>query len=711
MSFAFRRFGRNVANHRQMHRPNTPISLADLSAAGVRLRPYEAVTLVHELMLQVARGEVAGVPSAHVIRLSASGTVSVEGPVGAGGRPIMRAAQLLDSLLPASDAGNQFRVPGGLKLVVARALGTLDLPPFTSLEAFADALSRFSATNPAATVTNLVVTWSEFVGSRAPEAPDPIRHQRSPGLSSRSSRPADRLSWVKCRRSLTVSDIRRARRATGAPLAHVAARSRIPVGLLRQLEWGYLVNWPAGQYGRTQLIRYARASGLDEQLVLSTIEPLLEEAESRRSLVQWTPPVDALVVASGSNESLSDPIVEIEEIAVSPAQRDLPLQWPVTASLEPPTRTRTKVLAALAIPALLAISLVPAWWAHSMRRAPDTNIALEQSATRVAPRGRWHRPRHPGALRHLRPHRLMSQQETVNRHLPRTRRPVRRARSESDRRAPLPDARLETDSASPAYRLAADGGAFSQSLASVGTAMFYHPDDEGRATLMRGDTDSRGAVLRITRIVDDSARNFHLRPSPDGSRIAFDSDRGGVRGVYVADADGRNVQRISPEGWAAIPSWSPDGSTLAFVREDDKQPEVWNLWTIDLSSRQLKQVTRHRYGQPWGGSWFSDGRRLAYAHGDRLIVRDLRSDAERVFVYHQPDDEFSPDWNFTGMIQDAELLHAVGLRLANSAEWPNWSQDSEFRAARDASAAERGGTAPAPTPLPAPDPAKPGERG
>jgi Zn-dependent M28 family amino/carboxypeptidase len=58
-------------------------------------------------------------------------------------------------------------------------------------------------------------------------------------------------------------------------------------------------------------------------------------------------------------------------------------------------------------------------------------------------------------------------------------------------------------------------------------------------------------------------------------------------------------------------------------------------------------------------------------------------------MYHQPDDEFDASWDFTGMAQDAELIHAVGERLANSSEWPNWSQDSEFRAARDKSDAER----------------------
>jgi Zn-dependent M28 family amino/carboxypeptidase len=64
--------------------------------------------------------------------------------------------------------------------------------------------------------------------------------------------------------------------------------------------------------------------------------------------------------------------------------------------------------------------------------------------------------------------------------------------------------------------------------------------------------------------------------------------------------------------------------------------------------------------------------------------------------YHQPSDEWHADWDWSGVAENAELLHQVGLRLVNSREWPNWSVDSEFRAARDASAAERTGIAPAP---------------
>ena len=77
--------------------------------------------------------------------------------------------------------------------------------------------------------------------------------------------------------------------------------------------------------------------------------------------------------------------------------------------------------------------------------------------------------------------------------------------------------------------------------------------------------------------------------------------------------------------------------------------------------------------------------------------------------YHQPDDEFLPSWDYSGIVSDGGLLHAVGRNLANGNSWPNWSPDSEFRATRDSSASERGGgVAPAPEPMPAP---AAGERG
>jgi Zn-dependent M28 family amino/carboxypeptidase len=57
--------------------------------------------------------------------------------------------------------------------------------------------------------------------------------------------------------------------------------------------------------------------------------------------------------------------------------------------------------------------------------------------------------------------------------------------------------------------------------------------------------------------------------------------------------------------------------------------------------------------------------------------------------YHQPADEWSADWDWSGVVEDLTLLHDLGWKLATSREWPGWASDSEFKAARDATKAQR----------------------
>jgi hypothetical protein len=616
-----------------MPRPNGRLSLADLAAAGVRLRPYEAVTIAREVALQVVRSQFAGVPSPNVIRLSSTGSVSVEGPVAAGGRPVVRVAQLLDALLPDHDgahhAESDFRVPGGLKLVVARALGTLDLPPFGSMESFIEALDRFGATDPAAAITNLVVSAVQATAARTPERDSPVlpvAAQVQPFAAAQvqlfaAGRPNEALP-LQSRASLTISDIRRARRATGVPLVKVAERSRIPVGLLRQLEWGYLFNWPRGRYGRTQLVRYARAAGLDEELVLSAVTPLID-------CVEAGPAAPKTAAASEPAALVRRPAAELDlrptqevEVQVSPAAT---LLVPIEAAEIHRHRRRGSLFAALAAAAVVTI-VAPMWWASpgqpTVSHAPAPQAAGTTANTRDSPAAALEQPREDPGVATTAPH-------PSARPEPRASRP----------RVGAPPGRLDgvapsgTASAMPsaaAHQLTSEQ-AFSPSLASAGTAMFYSERGARGVTPVRDDTTGDGSVLRITRIVDDSANNYHVRPSPDGKRIVFDSNRDGIRGVYVASEEGHQVRRVSGEGFAAVPSWSPDGQTLAFVRAEPDRPTVWNVWTLQLDSGEMRRVTEHADGQPWGASWFPDGRRIVYSHQDRLIVRDLQSGAERVF--------------------------------------------------------------------------------
>ncbi|MCF8503768.1 MAG: M28 family peptidase [Caulobacter sp.] len=63
--------------------------------------------------------------------------------------------------------------------------------------------------------------------------------------------------------------------------------------------------------------------------------------------------------------------------------------------------------------------------------------------------------------------------------------------------------------------------------------------------------------------------------------------------------------------------------------------------------------------------------------------------AYRKDQYHQPADEWSDAWPLDGMASDIRLLVQLGKSLAGSDVWPAWGEGSEFKAARDASAAAR----------------------
>ena len=551
-----------------------PVSLSELSNP---LGAVEAATIVRELALRVVHGTIPGVPSLQVVRLCPSGKITVEGPVAADGHEVARAAHLLETLLPSFQIGA--RVPGALRLVVARGLGTLDLPPYGSLQEFADALSRFAAEDAEDCIRRLMATQPERSGS--PET-------RAGSVTSLSVPGSEEDA------AITISDIRRARRATGMTLGDISARIRIPAPLLCELEWGYLDNWPATPAVRRDIVSYARAAGLDDQLVVRTVWPLFEEslqargsALGSRALV----PPPAVVHAVPVDEDAGIDI-EIHD-ADNPAGLATIIDQDgyATTSAVPPelvaeySRRNSGLVAAFVIPALIAIGLAPAAWDRLTQPG-----AMPSAAPAPVPTGP------PGSSQ------------------------------------PAPDlARTVSDRQSdrPTVASAPDGPTLSPAFASVGTAMFHRADADADALRPRGD--GRGSVLRITSVIEPRARNFHARPSPDGARIAFDSDREGERGVYVSDVDGRNVRRVSGPGFSAIPSWSPDGRMLAFVRAEPHEPNVWNLWTVELATGDMRRLTSYREGQLWGASWFPDGSRVAYSHDTRLVVRDLSTGDERVY--------------------------------------------------------------------------------
>src|SRR5262245_415487 len=332
-------------------------SLLDLSVAGVLLSLSQAVSIVRELISRVVAGELAGVPSPSVIRFSDYG-LTIDGPVDAEGRDVAHAVQLLDALLPPSPT----RVPGPLRVVMARATGLLDLPRYDSLEAFATALARFAAAEPAdAIARSLATAWSRTpqgaAGAAAASETDVAGDARASEAASRAAAIVPVIGSP-----LTVSDIRRARRATFLSLTEIAFHSGIPVPRLLELEWGDLRNFPNGAEGHELLVRYARAAGLDETVVVDAIDPLLT-AHAGRSAVTWT-------VVGEPALALELP-VGLESSGLLPFP---PVRPDVRSSLSSSRRFRRSQLAAAAV-LLVAVTAAGLWQRATRSSAPGPTAA------------------------------------------------------------------------------------------------------------------------------------------------------------------------------------------------------------------------------------------------------------------------------------------------------------------------------------------------
>ncbi|HVM53038.1 MAG TPA: LpqB family beta-propeller domain-containing protein [Acidimicrobiales bacterium] len=103
--------------------------------------------------------------------------------------------------------------------------------------------------------------------------------------------------------------------------------------------------------------------------------------------------------------------------------------------------------------------------------------------------------------------------------------------------------------------------------------------------------------------------------SPDGSKLAFVSDAGGITGVYTVAADEPALPvRVSPLDVAARdPRWSPDGKSIAFTGRDllpiTELLDHSRLWIARADGTNARPLPARTWGRP---AWSPDGRWLAY---------------------------------------------------------------------------------------------------
>lgn len=103
--------------------------------------------------------------------------------------------------------------------------------------------------------------------------------------------------------------------------------------------------------------------------------------------------------------------------------------------------------------------------------------------------------------------------------------------------------------------------------------------------------------------------------SPDGSRIAFARFRfGGAQGVFTMPARGGALTRLT-RNEDDQPAWSPDGKTIAFARGEE---EFTKIFLMSATGRGIRQLTHGEIES--SPAWAPDGRRLVFLRDFRVTV-------------------------------------------------------------------------------------------
>ncbi|WP_085219443.1 amidohydrolase family protein [Allosphingosinicella indica] len=127
---------------------------------------------------------------------------------------------------------------------------------------------------------------------------------------------------------------------------------------------------------------------------------------------------------------------------------------------------------------------------------------------------------------------------------------------------------------------------------------------------------------RATRIAAGLAYEVQPRFSPDGSQIAFTSDRGGGDNIWLMNADGSNKRQLTKESFTLLnnPTWSPDGQSIAARKHFTTgrslgTGEVWLYHIAGGSGVALVERPNPQHQKELGEPMFSpDGKAIYFSY-------------------------------------------------------------------------------------------------
>jgi len=193
----------------------------------------------------------------------------------------------------------------------------------------------------------------------------------------------------------------------------------------------------------------------------------------------------------------------------------------------------------------------------------------------------------------------------------------------------------------------AGGSNLSPAWSADGSKIAFSSHRSGESAIWVADAGG-GNLRRITNF-----RGPNVSPTwnpKTNAQLAWVSGRTGLPQIYTMDQEGSNIQRLTDGGYAVSPSWSPNGQLLAFSwnrKYGPGDPGGVDIHVIDIASKNYLQLT-HESGSNDFPSWAPDGRHIVFERtiGGHSQIWSMLADGTEQHQLTQTGNNFMPNWSW-----------------------------------------------------------------
>ncbi len=206
-------------------------------------------------------------------------------------------------------------------------------------------------------------------------------------------------------------------------------------------------------------------------------------------------------------------------------------------------------------------------------------------------------------------------------------------------------------------------------LTLTGCSGIGNMQSAGRLAFERKENDNSDVYVMnpdgtaLTRLTDDPGWDGTPAWSPDGTQIAFASERLGSPVIMLMNADGSNQRALTDPTYASLmPAWSPNGTQIAFastqsyeIPQQGGRQQIdagFEIWVMNADGSNLQRITGDPESESLYPAWSPDGKQVAFQEVTDKIRIMLQEPVDGVQATNVSDAvegrHFTPAWSPDG---------------------------------------------------------------